>query len=85
LAYQLYCQEQNSLERKTKMTVNKEVLQRPSEAIDHHRIEASFRTKPMDSRNTRLSIKLCIDTKLVAQGAILAFNPLEFDNNVIPG
>jgi hypothetical protein len=67
------------------MALNKEVLHRLAEAIDHHCVEAGFHTKPMDSRNTSFSAELGVDPKLVAQGAILSFSPLKFDNNIIPG
>jgi uncharacterized protein YlxP (DUF503 family) len=63
--HQLPSQEQHSPDRELKMAVNKEVLKRLAEAIDRHHIEASFRTKPMDMRDTGPSLKLCVYMKLV--------------------
>jgi hypothetical protein len=83
LTHQLPGQEQNSLDRELKMTVDKEVLKRLAKAIDHHRVEASFHTKPICTRDTLPSIELCVDMKLVAQGVILAFNLLKFNDDVV--
>ena len=64
--HQLPSQKQYSLDRECEMAVNKEVLEGLAETINHHRIEASFRTKPMDMRDTGPSLKLCVDMEFVA-------------------
>ena len=51
--------------------------------VDCHCIKASFRTKPMDMRDTAPSLKLCVDMKLVDQGVNLSFNLLEFNDNIV--
>ena len=52
---------QNSLDCELRVALNKEVLKQLAKAIDHHYIKASFHTKPMDSRDTGTSLKLCVD------------------------
>jgi len=63
--HQLPSQKQYSLDGELRMALNKEVLKRLAEAIDCHRIKTSFCTKPMDSRDTGPSLKLCVDMKFV--------------------
>jgi hypothetical protein len=81
---QLSSYKQNSLHHETRMAVIKEVLERPAEAIEGHRIEASLCAKPMDVRDTSPSIKLHVDMKLMAEGANLSFRLLKFDDDIIP-
>jgi len=64
--HQLPSQKQYSLDRELEMAVNKEVLKGSAETIDHHHIEASFRTKPMGMRDTGPSLKLCVDMVFMA-------------------
>ena len=65
------------------MAANKEALKGLAKMVDCHCIEASFRTKPMDTRDTRPSLKLCIDMELTAQGVNLSFNSLKFNDDII--
>ena len=81
--HQLHGQKQNGLHCELKVAMNKEIFKRLAEAVDHHRIKSSFRTKPMDMSNTSPSIERCVDLKLVAQSVILSFNSLEFNDNVV--
>jgi hypothetical protein len=64
----LASKEQDSFQREPKITFNKEVAKGRAKAFDHHRIEASFRTKPMCARDTDAFAKLYVDTKFVIQG-----------------
>jgi len=59
--YQLPSQKQYSLDCELRMALNKEVLKRLAEAINHHCIETRFHTKPMGTRDTGPSLKLCVD------------------------
>jgi len=63
--HQLPSQKQYSLDRELRMALNKEVLKGLAEAIDCHRIETSFCTKPMDPRDTGPSLQFCVDMKLI--------------------
>ena len=63
--HQLPTQKQHSLDREFRTALNKEVIKRLAKAIESHCIKTSFRTKPMDSRDTGPSLKLCVDMILV--------------------
>jgi len=63
--HQLPSQKQYSLDHELRMALNKEVLKGLAEAIDCHRIETSFCTKPMDLRDTGPSLQFCVDMKLI--------------------
>jgi hypothetical protein len=47
------------------MAVNKEVLEGWAQAINRHRIEAGFHSKPTDTRDTGSSTKLHVDMEFV--------------------
>jgi len=81
--YQLPSQKQYSLDREFEMAANKEMLKGLAETVDCHCIKASFHTKPMDTRDTAPSLKLCVDMELMAQGVDLSFNALKFNNDVV--
>jgi len=81
--HQLPSQKQYSPDRKLEMAANKEALKGLAKTVDCHCIEASFHTKPMDTRDTGPSLKLCVDMELAAQGVNLSFNSLEFNDNII--
>ena len=81
--HQLPGQKQYSLDHEPEAALNKEVLKRLAKAINYHHIETIFCTKPMDSRDTRPSLKLCVDMKLVVQGVNHFFDLLEFNDDVI--
>jgi len=81
--HQLPGQKWYSLDRELEAALNKEVLKRLAKVIDCHRIETIFRTKPMDSRDTSPSLKLCVDMKLVVQGVNRFFDLLKFNDDVV--
>jgi len=81
--HQLPSQKQYSPNRKLEIAVNKEALKGLAKTVDCHCIEASFHTKPMDTRDTRPSLKLCVDMELAAQGVNLSFNSLEFNDDIV--
>ena len=81
--HQLPSQKQYSPDRKLEMAANKEALKGLAKTVDCHCIEASFHTKPMDTRDTGPSLKLCVDMELAAQGVNLSFNSLEFNDNIV--
>lgn len=81
--HQLSGQKQYSLDREREMAFNKEVLERKTKAINRHRIETSFPTKPMDARDTGPSLELSVDIKLIAQAVNISVNALEFKDNVV--
>jgi len=81
--HQLPSQKQYSPDHKLETAANKEALKGLAKTVDCHCIEASFCTKPMDTRDTRPSLKLCVDMELVAQGVNLSFNSLEFNDNIV--
>lgn len=81
--HQLHSKKQYSVGRELAAAVNKEVLEGLAETIDHHCIEASFPAKPMDTRDTSPSLKLCVDMELMAKGVNLSFNSLEFNDDVV--
>jgi len=83
--HQLPSQKQYSLDRECIAALSKEVFERLAKAIDHHRIETSFRTKPMDTRDTGPSLKLSVDTKFIAQAVNISVNALKFEDDVISG
>jgi len=81
--YQLPGQKQYSLDCELEVALNKEALKRLAKAIDCHHIKTIFRTKPIDSRDTGPSLKLCVDMKLVVQGVNCFFDLLEFNDDVV--
>jgi len=81
--HQLPSQKQYSLDHKFEMAANKEMLEGLAKTVDCHCIKASFYTKPIDTRDTTPSLKLCVDMEPVAQGVDLSFNMLKFNNNVV--
>ena len=81
--HQLPGQKQYSLDLELEVALNKEVLKKLAKAIDCHHIETIFYTKPMDSRDTGPSLKLCVDMKLVVQGVNCIFDLLKFNDDVI--
>jgi len=81
--HQLPGQKRYSLDRELEAALNKEVLKRLAKVIDCHHIETIFRTKPMDSRDTGPSLKLCVDMKLIVQGVNCFFDSLEFNDDVV--
>jgi hypothetical protein len=81
--HQLSGQKQYSLECECKTAFDEEVLERKAKAINRHRIETSFPTKPMDARDTGPSLELSVDIKLIAQAVNISFNALEFKDNVV--
>jgi len=81
--HQLPSQKQYSPDCKLEMAANKEALEGLAKTVDCHCIEASFRTKPMDTRDTGPSLKFCVDMELAAQGVNLSFNSLEFNDDIV--
>jgi len=81
--HQLPSQKQYSPDHKLEMAANKEALKGLTKTVNCHCIEASFCTKPMDMKDTRPSLKLCIDMELAAQGVNLSFNSLEFNDDIV--
>ena len=81
--HQLPGQKQYSLDHEPEAALNKEVLKRLAKAIDCHCIKTIFHTKPMDSRDTSPSLKLCVDMKLVVQGMNCFFDLLKFNDDVV--
>jgi len=74
VTHQLASKQQDSSQRETKMALNKEVVEGRAKAFNHHRIEASFPTKPMDARDTNPSAKLHVDAKFMIQGMVPPFH-----------
>ncbi len=83
--HQLPSQKQYCLDCEREVALNKEVLKRPAEAIDCHRIVTTFRTKPMDTRDTGPSLELSVDIELIVQAVNISFNGLEFKDDVVSG
>jgi len=81
--HQLPSQKQYSLDHEFEMAANKEMLEGLAKTVDRHCIKASFHTKPMDTRDTAPSLKLCVDMELVAQGVDLSFNMLKFNDDIV--
>ena len=82
--HQLPSQKQYSPDHKLEMAANKKALEGLAKTVNCHCIEASFRTKPTDTRDTTPSLKLRVDMELVAQGVKFSFfNSLEFNDNII--
>ena len=81
--HQLPSQKQYSPDRKLEMAANKKALEGLAKTVDCHCIEASFRTKPTDTRDTAPSLKLRVDMELAAQGVKFSFNSLKFNDDVI--
>ena len=65
MTHQLPSKEQDSFDRKLKMTATKEILKGWAEIVEHHYIKARFRAKPTDTGNSSPSTELCVDAMLV--------------------
>lgn len=49
--------------------------------IHGHRVEATFRTKPMDFRNSNSSTKFAVNMKLVLQRLMIVVEWLQFNDD----
>jgi hypothetical protein len=63
--HQLARQEKDSSQSELTTVLNEEFCKGGAKAFGHHRIEASFCTKPMSTRDTDTSLQLRVDLKLV--------------------
>ena len=63
--HQLPSQKQHSLDCELEIAANEEVLKGQAKAIDCYCIKARFHIKPMDTRDTSPSLKLCVDMELM--------------------